>query len=117
MANNPETPNQDFLEQLLEMQTYAAAAAAAAAGDPNLAGTDMNMGPGAPMMLQLSSGPGGFHGPPVFPLGLSLDQAGKPTSGFMKPDEGSSSVNKRFRDDPHHHLVDAAANSGPKNVS
>lgn len=122
MANNPDTPNQDFLEQLLEMQTYAAAAAAAAAaaGDPNLAGTDVNLGSGAPMMLQLSSGhgPGGFHGPPVFPLGLSLDQAGKPGSGFMKHDEGSSSANKRFRDgDPqHHHLVDASANSGPKNV-
>nr|WCO08296.1 hypothetical protein [Suaeda aralocaspica] len=71
MANNAETPNQDFLEQLLEMQTYAAAAAAAAAsggggGDPNLAGNEVNMGPGAPMMLQLSSGPGGFHGPPVY---------------------------------------------------
>ncbi|KAL2934595.1 Transcription factor UNE12 [Bienertia sinuspersici] len=116
MANNPETPNQDFLEQLLEMQTYAAAAAAAAAGDPNMAGSDVNLGPGAPMMLQLSSGPGGFHGPPVFPLGLSLDQANKPTSGFIKHDEGPSSVSKRFREEPHHQLVDASANSGPKNV-
>ncbi|CAO2818838.1 unnamed protein product [Amaranthus hypochondriacus] len=116
MANNPDNPNHDFLEQLLEMQNFAAAAAAAVGGDPNLAGTDVNLGPGAPMMLQLNSGPGGFHGPPVFPLGLSLDQGVKPTSGFIKHDEGSSSANKRFRDDPQHHLLDASANSAPKNV-
>ena len=112
MANNPENPNQDFLEQLLEMQNFAAAVG----GEPNLAGNDMGLGHGAPMMLQLNSGPSGFHGPPVFPLGLSLDRAGKPTSGFIKHDEGSSSINKRFRDDPQHHLVDASANSAPKNV-
>src|SRR5690349_2283303 len=111
MANNPDNPNHDFLEQLLEMQNFAAAAAAAVGGDPNLAGTDVNLGPGAPMMLQLNSGPGGFHGPPVFPLGLSLDQGVKPTYGFIKHDEGSSSANKRFRDDPQHHLLDASANS------
>jgi len=103
MADDPgEAPNHDFLEQLLEMQTYAAAA------DPNLAGTvDVNL---APMMLQLNSASGGYHAPPpVFPLGLSLDQ-GKPA--FLKPDEGSGfgsgSANKRFRED----MVDA-----PKNVS
>ncbi|KAJ8443495.1 hypothetical protein Cgig2_016978 [Carnegiea gigantea] len=104
MANNPgEAPNHDFLEQLLEMQTYAAAAA-----DPNLAGTaDVNL---APMMLQLNSAAGGYHAsPPVFPLGLSLDQ-GKPA--FLKPDEGSGSgsgsggASKRFRED----MVDASKN-------
>uniref|UniRef100_A0A7C9E917 BHLH domain-containing protein n=2 Tax=Opuntia streptacantha TaxID=393608 RepID=A0A7C9E917_OPUST len=101
MADDPgEAPNHDFLEQLLEMQTYAAAA------DPNLAGTvDVNL---APMMLQLNSASGGYHAPPpVFPLGLSLDQ-GKPA--FLKPDEGSGfgsgSANKRFRED----MVDASKN-------
>ena len=94
MANNPggDGSNQDFIDQLLDMQTYA---------PPNLTGTvtDVNLaGGGLPMnmMLQLS---GGFHAPPVFPLGLSLDQ-GKPT--FLKPDDGSgsgSTTAKRFRED------------------
>lgn len=91
------------MDQLLEMQTY---------GSPNLAGTvtDVNLaGGGLPMnmMLQLS---GGFHAPPGFPLGLSLDQ-GKPA--FLKPDDGSgsgSAIAKRFRDGVGVH--DAA----PKNV-
>ena len=75
------------------------------------------------MMLQLSSGDassahllggsaaagggGGFHAPPVYQLGLSLEQ-GKGGVGFLKPEDASGS-GKRFRED----VVDNRA----KNVS
>ncbi|XP_074316789.1 transcription factor UNE12-like [Silene latifolia] len=124
MANNPgEAPNQDFLEQLLEMQTYAAAAAAAAAAagggvnESGLAGNEMNLAGNNNMLLQLSSpGIGGcYPSQSVYPLGLSLDPGPGPGSGhkagFLKHDECGPSSIKRFRDD----LVDVA-NSGPKTV-
>ncbi|KAH9621050.1 hypothetical protein KSS87_022345 [Heliosperma pusillum] len=104
MANNPgDAPNQDFLEQLLEMQTYAAAAAAAAAAagggvsDSGLAGNEMNLAGNNNMLLQLSSpGIGGcYPSQPVYPLGLSLDPGpgSGHKAGFLKHDEcGPSSV-------------------------
>ncbi|GMH02379.1 hypothetical protein Nepgr_004218 [Nepenthes gracilis] len=93
MANNPtDGAGDDFLEQILGMQTYAGA-------DSNLAGTAAD-GP-SPMVLQLNSGDGSSHlagafQSPVFPLGLSLEQGGN--GGFLNPDDASGS-GKRFRDD------------------
>ena len=113
MANNPsEATNDDFLEQILGLPSFASAEAGLTGADGGLGGS--GTGP-PPMMLQLSSGDlggggggsGGFHGQ-VFPLGLSLEQ-GK--GGFLKPEEASGS-GKRFRDD----VVDGRASS-MKNVS
>lgn len=118
MANNPnETPNDDFLEQILGFPSFAPADSGLAATDGGMAGAGAAA---APMMLQLSSGDGsghigvlgggvsgGFHGQ-VFPLGLSLEQ-GK--GGFLKPEEGSGS-GKRFREE----LVDNRT-TAVKNVS
>ncbi|KAF5741859.1 transcription factor UNE12-like [Tripterygium wilfordii] len=114
MANNPsEATNDDFLEQILGLQNFAAA-------ETGLAGADGGLAP-PPMMLQLSSGDGSahigggagaYHGS-VFPLGLSLDQ-GKGGGGgggvFLKPEDASGS-GKRFRDE----VVDGRAPSA-KNV-
>lgn len=120
MSNNPgEAPSDDFLEQILGYQSYAAGA------DANLVG---NEGPSPAMMLQLGSGDGSAHlggvggmgglgvgmgggygvggGGGGFPLGLSLEQ-GK--GGF----NDASGSGKRFhRDD----FVDsrAAAMKGVK---
>ncbi|XP_057964762.1 transcription factor UNE12 [Malania oleifera] len=111
MASNPsEGPNDDFLEQILGIHSYAGADSGLPAND---AGGGL-AGAGAPMMLQLSSGDGsghvggvvagssGYHGA-VFPLGLSLEQ-GK--TGFLKPEEASGS-GKRFREE----VVDGRASS------
>ncbi|GAB4841669.1 Transcription factor une12, variant 2 [Ancistrocladus abbreviatus] len=100
MSNNPaDGSGDDFLDQILGLQSYGAPA------DPNIAGAAA----APPMVLQLSSGdpsahlrgaPGGTAAAgfqaPGFPLGLSLEQAGN--SGFLKPDDASSS-GKRFRED------------------
>ncbi|KAF5738886.1 transcription factor UNE12-like [Tripterygium wilfordii] len=108
MANNPsETPNDDFLEQILGLPNFAT-------GEAGLAGADGALAP-PPMMLQLSSGDGSahiagggaYHGS-VFPLGLSLDQGkGGGGGGFLKPEDASGS-GKRFRDE----VVDGRASSG-----
>ncbi|CAN0898264.1 Transcription factor UNE12 [Linum grandiflorum] len=86
-ANPPQTPADDFLNEILGLQSFPVASP-----------------PQPPMFLNLSSGepsssagitgdPPGFHG---FPMGLSLDQANK--GGFLNPDDASSS-RQRFRDD------------------
>ncbi|KAL8150282.1 hypothetical protein V2J09_020090 [Rumex salicifolius] len=105
MANNPtDGADNDFLEQILGIQTFAGGGG----GDPNLAGTSS----GAPMFLQLSSGEtsdhlaGSFH-QPSFPLGLSLEQG---RGGFFNPDAAIHGV-KRFSND----LMDSRPNS-TKNV-
>ncbi|KAF6173424.1 hypothetical protein GIB67_027119 [Kingdonia uniflora] len=88
MANNTSEGQiaDDFLEQILAMPS-----------SYNTGGNDHGSG------LQLNSGDvsgsghlmgSGFQGS-LYPLGLSLEQG---NSGFMKPDEGSSS-GKRFHDD------------------
>ena len=100
MANNPsKATNDDFLEQILGLPSFASADAGLTGADGGLGGS--GTGP-PPMMLQLSSGDlggggggsGGFHGQ-VFPLGLSLEQR---KEGFLKPEEASSN-GKRFQDD------------------
>ncbi|XP_056160044.1 transcription factor UNE12-like [Syzygium oleosum] len=129
MANNPnEAPADEFLEHLLGLPSFAAAAEAGLApGDGGGGGGGISAA-AAPMMLQLGSGDGsghghghghmsalggaagggggGYHGA-VFPLGLSLEQ-GK--GGFLKPEEASGS-GKRF----HEEVVDGRA-SAVKNV-
>ncbi|KZV21183.1 hypothetical protein F511_25953 [Dorcoceras hygrometricum] len=113
MANHSgETPSDDFLEQILGFQGYAAGTESNLAG--NVAG-NMGAASSATMMLQLGSGDVSAHlggvgmavgiGGPYgglgqagggrFPLGLSLEH-GK--GGFMKMDDASGS-GKRFRDD------------------
>ena len=93
MANNPsKATNDDFLEQILGLPSFASAEASLTGANGGLgnSGTDP-----LPMMLQLSfgdlggggGGSGGFHGQ-VLPLRLSLEQ-GK--GGFLKPDEASGS--------------------------
>ncbi|CAL1383134.1 unnamed protein product [Linum trigynum] len=107
MAGNPsETPTDDFLQEILGLQSFASA-------DPSLVGADALSAAAsthAPMFLQLSSGDpsaaginaltGSSHGDAAgfqgFPLGLSLDQ-GK--GGFLKHEDASGSGAKRFRDD------------------
>ncbi|CAI8614256.1 unnamed protein product [Vicia faba] len=101
MANNPsDAPAaDDFLEQILSLQTFASA-------DSGLSGPDISLTGTSPMMLQLNSSDanhrlaagGSFHAP-VYQLGLSLDQ-GK-GGGFLKPDEASGS-GERFRNDVVH---------------
>ncbi|CAN1137073.1 Transcription factor UNE12 [Linum perenne] len=103
MAGNPsDTPSDDFLQEILGLQSFTSS-------DPSL---DASGGPSSqsPMFLQLSSGDpsaagitsltgsasgdaSGFQG---FPLGLSLDQGNN--GGFMKHEDPSAS-GKRFRDD------------------
>ncbi|KAI5426600.1 variant 3, Transcription factor une12 [Lathyrus oleraceus] len=100
MANNPsDAPAaDDFLEQILSLQTFASA-------DSGLTGPDISLTGTSPMMLQLNSSDanhhlasgGSFH-TPVYQLGLSLDQ-GK--GGFLKPEEASGS-GERFRNDVVH---------------
>ncbi|XP_030549229.1 transcription factor UNE12 [Rhodamnia argentea] len=121
MANNPnEAPADEFLEHLLGLPNFAAAAEAGLApGD----GSGLSVTAAPPMMLHLGSGDGsghmsalgggggaaaggGYHGT-VFPLGLSLEQ-GK--GGFLKPEDASGS-GKRF----HEEVVDGRA-STVKNV-
>ena len=92
MANNSsKATNNDFLEQILNLPSFASTKAGLTGADGGLGnwGTDP-----LPMMLQLISGDlgyggsgfGGFHGQ-VFPLRMSLEQ-GK--GGFLKPNEASS---------------------------
>ena len=100
MANNPsKATNDDFLEQILGLPSFASVEAGLTGADGGLG--DSRTDP-LLMMLQLSSGDlgdggggsGGFHGQ-VFPLGLSLEQR---KEGFLKPEEASSN-GKRFQDD------------------
>ncbi|GAB4830462.1 Transcription factor une12 [Ancistrocladus abbreviatus] len=100
MANTPvDCSGDDFLEQILGIQSYTAPT------DPNLAGATAV----PPMVLRLSSGDPSAHvvgaaggnvaaafQAPGFPLGLSLEQAGN--GGFLKPDDASGSC-KRFGED------------------
>ncbi|CAI0385645.1 unnamed protein product [Linum tenue] len=101
MAGNPShTPTDDFLQEILGLQSFSSAV-------PSLVGADaLSASAHAPMFLQLSSGDPsatginaltgsspGFQG---FPLGLSLDQ-GK--GGFPKHEDASGSGGSRFRDD------------------
>ncbi|PKI67233.1 hypothetical protein CRG98_012374, partial [Punica granatum] len=120
MANNhTEPPTDDFLEQLFGLPNFPAPEA----GLPTGEGPPMAAAAPPPMMLQLSSGDGsghiatlgpgggaggGYHQPPMFPLGLSLEQGGG--GGFLKP-EDASGRGKRFRDE----VVDGRA-STVKNV-
>ena len=98
MANNPsKATNDDFLEQILGLPSFASAEASLTGANGGLgnSGTDP-----LPMMLQLSfgdlggggGGSGGFHGQ-VFPLRLSLEQ-GK--GGFLNPDEASDSGKRKL---------------------
>ena len=113
MANNPsKANNNDFLEQILALPSFASAEASLIGADGGLGGSGTGR---PPVMLKLSSddpgggggGSGGFHRQ-VFPLGLSLKQR---KGGFLKPEEAFSN-SKRFRDD----VVDGRASS-MKNVS
>ncbi|MED6110955.1 Transcription factor une12 [Stylosanthes scabra] len=110
MANHhpSEAPADDFLEQILGLPTFASADPALAGGTDASSLAAAAASPVPPMMLQLSSGDasaahlvgaaagGGFHSPPMYQLGLSLEQ-GK-GGGFLKPEDASGS-GKRFRDD------------------
>ena len=98
MANNPsKATNDDFLEQILGLPSFASAEASLTGANGGLgnSGTDP-----LPMMLLLSfgdlggggGGSGGFHGQ-VFPLRLSLEQ-GK--GGFLNPDEASDSGKRKL---------------------
>ena len=113
MANNPsKANNNDFLEQILTLPSFASAEASLTGADGGLGGSGTGR---PPMMLKLSfddlggggGGSGGFHRQ-VFPLGLSLEQR---KGGFLKPEEAFSN-SKRFRDD----VIDGRASS-MKNVS
>jgi hypothetical protein len=103
MANNnpSDAPAaDDFLEQILSLQTFASA-------DSGLTGPDVGLTGTSPMMLQLNSSDANhhlaagssFHAPVYHQLGLSLDQ-GK-GGGFLKPEEASGS-GERFRNDVVH---------------
>ncbi|KAL8158867.1 hypothetical protein V2J09_000404 [Rumex salicifolius] len=98
MANNPtDGPDNDFLEQILGIQTFAG-------GDPNMAVSAA----GSPMGLQLNSGDAsshlaaaaGLYQQHTFPLGLSLEQG---SGGFLRPDEAVGHM-KRSREDQNVYL-------------
>ncbi|KAI6684244.1 hypothetical protein NL676_030157 [Syzygium grande] len=98
MASNPnEAPADEFLEHLLGLPSFAAAAEAGLAPGDGGGGGGMSAA-AAPMMLQLGSGDGSGH----------ILEQGK--GGFLKPEEASGS-GKRF----HEEVVDGRA-SAVKNV-
>ena len=99
MANNPsKATNDDFLEQILGLPSFASVEAGLTGADGGLG--DSRTDP-LLMMLQLSSGDlgdggggsGGFHGQ-VFPLRLSLEQGKR---GFLKPMRPPTVVNVSWK--------------------
>ncbi|OIW12640.1 hypothetical protein TanjilG_24573 [Lupinus angustifolius] len=97
MANHPShvAPTDDFLEQILSLPTFPSSDSPFPSTDSSSFAAAVSSPP--PMMLQLNSSDNQppFHSPPVYHLGLSLEQA---EGGFVKPDDVSVTAN-RYRDD------------------
>ncbi|KAK7270301.1 hypothetical protein RIF29_23348 [Crotalaria pallida] len=110
MANHPShvAPTDDFLEQILSLPTFPSSDSPFPGAGPDAS----SFASSSPMILQLNSpdhlaAQGAFHAPPVYQLGLSLDQGKGGGGAFIKPDDASGSSN-RYRDD--------VADARPKNV-